>query len=128
MSSAPASEVDVQRLIAHVTEVRRLASRAVVPSLVAADRPKSTDAHFFHPRRRLCGASANSRRSFEYDAQYDELQRLVRSLPEKRRHAVMIPCTKFAMFEGELLGERTWSSASGAIISSSATLEGRVRS
>ena len=41
----------------------------------------------------------------EYDAQYDELQRLVRSLPEKRRHAVMIPCTKFAMFEGELLGD-----------------------
>ena len=41
----------------------------------------------------------------EYDAQYDELQRLVRSLPEKRRHAVMIPCTKFAMFEGELRGD-----------------------
>jgi prefoldin subunit 5 len=41
----------------------------------------------------------------EYDEQYASLQRLVLSLPEKPKHEIMIPCTKFAMFEGELDGE-----------------------
>jgi prefoldin subunit 5 len=43
----------------------------------------------------------------EYDEQYDELQCLVRSLPDKPVHEVMVPCTKFAMFEGELSGGDT---------------------
>jgi unconventional prefoldin RPB5 interactor 1 len=41
----------------------------------------------------------------EYDNQYADLQRLVLSLPEKPTHEIMIPCTKFAMFEGELDGQ-----------------------
>lgn len=104
MSSAPASEADVQRLLAHVTEVRRLASRAVVPSRLAADRNQLTRAFSISSQavRRERELEAQLQ---EYDAQYDELQRLVRSLPEKPRHAVMIPCTKFALFEGELCGD-----------------------
>lgn len=39
-----------------------------------------------------------------YDAQYAELQDIIRSLPKRETHAVMVPCTKFAMFEGELAG------------------------
>ena len=104
MSSAPATVADVRRLLAHVTEVRRLASRAVVPSRVAADRNQLTRAFSVSSQavRRERELEAQLQ---EYDAQYDELQRLVRSLPEKPRHAVMIPCTKFALFEGELRGD-----------------------
>lgn len=40
----------------------------------------------------------------EYDAQYAELQDVVRSVKERETHAVMVPCTKFGMFEGELAG------------------------
>jgi len=41
----------------------------------------------------------------EYDAQYGELQRIIATLPTKDKHEIMVPCTKFAMFQGELEGK-----------------------
>ena len=125
MSSAPASEVDVQRLIAYVTEVRRLASRAAVPSAVAADRPKSTGTRTPYPRRRLCGASANSRRSFESTTRSTTSYSVSFGRCRKTLDTVMIPCTKFAMFEGEAPRHQDLVAGVGAIISSSATPEER---
>jgi len=68
--------------------VRRRKDRLTIPSLSQAVE-----------RERELGATMRT-----YDAQYAELQDIIRSLPKRETHAVMVPCTKFAMFEGELAG------------------------